>query len=94
MRFPSIREVAKALQGISANVEADEEEGCDVRLCVWEDGQWCMRAGDVQYDQSHSTYCGASCVPGVVNGKVQRFDSYAVARDLLDQCKEQKACGE
>lgn len=90
MRFPSITEVAALLRDINANVEADED-GCDVRLCVWSDGQWCVRSGDVQYDQSHSDYCGASSVPGVVNGRVQRFGSRAVAKDLIEQCAEQEA---
>ena len=91
VRFPSIRAVAKELQNINRNVECTAEDGCDVRLCVWADGQWCVRSGDVSYDQSHSDYCGASNVPGVVDGKVQTLDSYAVARDLLGQCKDQHA---
>jgi len=86
MRFPSIKNVAAALRDINANVEGE----CDVRLCVWDDGQWCVRWGDVQYDQSHSTYCGASSVPGVVLGTAQRFRSVDTAKDLLDQCKEQQ----
>ena len=86
MRFPSIKAVAGALRDVNRNVEGD----CDVRLCIWEDGQWCLRWGDAQYDQSHAPMCGASCVPGVVNGRVQRFDAVAVARDLLEQCREQE----
>ena len=88
MKFPSIKDVAQGLRAINANVECDNEEGCDVRLCVWDDGEWCLRWGLVDYDQSHSPMCGASSVPGVVGGKVQRFDATAVAKNLLDQCKE------
>jgi hypothetical protein len=84
MRFPSIRTVAAVLRDINANVENE----CDVRLCVWFDGKWCIRSGDVQYDQSHSDYCGSSCVPGVVGGRVTRFKSEDIARDLLQQCKD------
>lgn len=101
MRFPSIKDVAAGLRDINANVEAyahfnrvteyTEYDGVDVRLCVWADGQWCMRSGLVDYDQSHSDYCGASSVPGVINGRTVRFNSREVARDLIDQCKEQWA---
>lgn len=87
MRFPSIKDVASELRGINENVEGE----CDVRLCVWSDGQWCMRSGLVDYDSSHSDYCGAASVPGVVKGKVQRFSSVEVARTLLEQCREQYA---
>ncbi len=87
MRFPSIKDVAAALRDINANVE-DE---CDVRLCVWDDGQWCVRWGLVDYDQSHSNYCGASCVPGVINGRTTRFQSRIIAKDLLEQCRDQYA---
>lgn len=87
MRFPSIKAVAHELRDINRNVEGE----CDVRLCIWSDGEWCVRSGLVDYDQSHSDYCGASGVPGIIGGKVQRFDSYSIARDLLDQCREQEA---
>lgn len=46
-----------------------------------------VRWGDVQYDQSHAPLCGASSVPG---GN-RRFRSEDVARDLLEQCREQAA---
>jgi hypothetical protein len=87
VRFPSIADVAQNLRDINANVEGE----CDVRLCVWTDGTWCVRWGDVQFDPSSAPYCGASGVPGVVGGKVQRFDARAIARDLLDQCAEMRA---
>lgn len=91
-KWPSIHDVAYALRGINANVECSEEEGCDVRLQVWDDGEWAVRWGSSDYDQDHRGFWGASSVPGVVNGKVQRFDSRAVARDLIEQAKEQEAC--
>lgn len=88
MKFPSLSDVAKDLRFINCNVENE----CDVRLCVWSDGDWSIRSGDASYDQSHSDFCGASCIPGVVNGVVQRFNSFDVARDLIEQCREQHAC--
>lgn len=83
MRFPSIKSVSDHLRAINANVE----EECDVRLCVWEDGEWCVRWGLSDYDQSHSPYCGASAVPG----NERRFRSKDVAKDLIEQVKEQRA---
>jgi hypothetical protein len=84
MRFPSIVNVARALRGISDNVEGD----CDVRLQVYEDGEWAVRWGASDYDQDHRGFWGASSVPGIVNGKSVRFSARAVARDLLEQAKE------
>lgn len=84
MRFPSIKTIRKELIHINRNVEGE----CDVRLCIWSNGEWCVRSGDVQYDQSFADYCGASCVPGVVNGVPKRFNAEELAKDLLDQCRE------
>jgi hypothetical protein len=88
MRFPSIESVAKELQNISANVEGE----CDVRLQVYEDGQWAVRWGASDYDTDHNGFWGASSVPGVVAGVVKRFNSRDVARDLIEQAREQYAC--
>lgn len=87
MRFPSIRDVASSLQDINANVDGE----CDVRLQVYEDGEWIVRYGLSDYDQDHRGYWGASSVPGVIAGKVTRFKSYDIARDLLEQARDQKA---
>lgn len=88
MRLPSIRDVAADLRAINANVEASDEDGVDVRLCIWPDtGRWCIRSGDVSYDLSHAPLCGSSIIPGVLKGEVQRFDARAVARDLISQCR-------
>lgn len=85
-KFPSIESVATELRGINANVEGE----CDVRLQVWPDGEWAVRWGPSDYDQDHRGYWGASSVPGVNRkGQVSRFDSRAVARDLIEQAKEQ-----
>jgi len=95
MKFPSIRDVARELSDINANVESDDDIwsncGCDVRLQVYPDGQWCVRVGLADYDQDHRGYWGADRVPGVFQGKVQRFNSTEVARDLIAQCREMEA---
>jgi hypothetical protein len=96
LRFPSIDAVARALRDVSANVECDppvdgEPSGCDVRLQVYPEGVWWIRYGLSDYDQDHRGYWGASSVPGVVNGVVQRFRSREVARDLIEQARESYA---
>ncbi len=87
MRFPTIKMIASELRGINRNVEGE----CDVRLCVWDDGAWIVRHGLVDYDPSHSPMCGASSVPGCggPHCRPQRFDSTALARELLEQVKDQ-----
>lgn len=85
LKFPSIADVARELRGINANVEGD----CDVRLQVWDDGQWRVHYGDSSYDQDHRGFWGSSSVPGVnAKGQVQRFDARAVAKDLIEQARE------
>src|SRR5690606_813072 len=37
-------------------------ETCDVRLQVYEDGDWAIRFGDSSYDQDHRGFWGASIV--------------------------------
>jgi len=89
--FPSIRAVASELRRINAYDAGAREDGdtlIDVRLQVYVDGAWAVRWGLSDYDQDHSGFWGASCVPG----DSRRFDSEAVARDLLDQAKDQQAC--
>ena len=86
VRFPSIQAVARELRELNANVEGE----CDVRLQVYENGQWCIRSGLSDYDQDHRGYWGASCIPGVVAGKIQLFRSTDVARELISQAKDQE----
>jgi len=86
LRFPSIAAVAAELRAINANVEGE----CDVRLQVWDDGQWCIRFGLSDYDPDHRGYWGASAVPGVGGKDMQprRFNSRAVAQELIEQARE------
>jgi hypothetical protein len=83
MKFPSIASVAAELRAINANVEGY----CDVRLQVYDDGQWAVRYGDSQYDTDHRGWWGYSSVPG--DGR--RFNSTDMARDLVNQCREHNA---
>ena len=83
MRFPKISEVAYDLRAVND----DCEDECDVRLQVYPDGNWSLHFGDASYDQDHRGYWGASSVPG--GGR--RFNSTEMARDLIDQAREQRA---
>jgi len=88
MRFPSIAAIAAELRAVNANVEGE----CDVRLQVWPDGQWRVRYGDSSYDQDHRGYWGSSSIPGANRkGRVSRFNSVDVARDLIDQARDMHA---
>ncbi len=91
MRFPKINDVASELRDINKNdlEPEDADEGIDVRLQVYADGQWAVRWGSSDYDQDHSGFWGASSVPG----NNQRFDSKEIARDLIDQAKDAFAEG-
>jgi hypothetical protein len=91
MRFPSINDVSAELR--DANKETlqpeDADEGIDVRLRVYPDSSWVVLAGSPDYDQDHHGYVGSAMVPG----NNRRFDSKAVARDLIEQAREHKATG-
>ena len=95
MRFPKIDEVAAALRNVNKMQLPDDADddgeggGIDVRLQVYPDGDWAVRWGSSDYDQDHRGYWGASSVPG----DNRRFDSKALARDLIEQAKEQRATG-
>lgn len=90
MKFPSIAHIAACLRDLNANVEGE----CDVRLQVYADGVWAIHYGDSSYDLDHRGFWGASCVPGVVNGRVTRFRSRDIAKDLLEQAKDAYAQSE
>lgn len=87
MKFPTISDVAEHLRDINQNKIRAEDGEIDVRLCVDTDETWTVRWGLVDFDPEHSAYCGASSVPG--SGK--RFNSRIVAKDLIEQCKDQRA---
>ena len=88
--FPTIEHVSFDLRwvnGLPSNGDVD------VRLQVFEPDHlsdlysWRINYGDASYDQDARGFCGAASVPG--NGK--RFKSREVAKDLIEQVKEQIA---
>jgi hypothetical protein len=104
MKWPTIKDVASELRAINANFEvgvqcsgcgfdhnADHDTYIDIRLQVYPDGAWAIRTGDSSYDTDHHGYWGVGSLPGVYRGRVRRFNSRDLARDLLEQCKDQAA---
>jgi hypothetical protein len=89
MRWPNISQVASDLREINSTVLEFEDsgEGIDVRLQVYEDGAWAVHFGDGSYDTDHRGYWGASSVPG----NSERFSATAVAKELIDQAKDDYA---
>jgi hypothetical protein len=81
--WPRLADIAKELNAINRMVDNE----CDVRLQVYEDQQWAIRWGASDYDLDHRGYWGASSVPG----KGSAFQDFAIARDLLEQAREQWA---
>lgn len=80
MKVPSIKVVRKALVSVNRTVDSE----CDVRLQVYEDGEWALRWGACSYDQDHSGYWGCGSVPG----SNKRFNATSLAKNLLQQCQE------
>jgi hypothetical protein len=84
MKFPSIKSVAAELRKINKFVDDD----CEVRLQVYDNDkcvEWAVRWGLPDYDQDHRGYWGYDYVPG--NGR--RFSSERLAKELIQQVKEQ-----
>lgn len=57
--FPTIEKIVAVLSRVQSSLDAGEEP-CDVRLQVYEDGEWAIRIGDPSYDQDHHGFWGAS----------------------------------
>ena len=97
VKFPSIKSVAHDLRIIAKeatgyDIEAespDETPSVDVRLQVYPDGTWAIRSGLSDYDLDHHGFWGCASVPA--DGS--RFDSRALAVDLLNQAKDDHAQG-
>jgi hypothetical protein len=91
MRFPTIDEVAAELRSINEQTleDDDDDDGIDVRLQVYPDGDWAVRSGSSDYDQDHRGHWGAASVPG----NDRRFSAKDVARGLIEQAREHKATG-
>lgn len=100
VRFPSIRDVARALRDLNGRAahersialasgdEPNEEFGIlDVRLQVTDD-DWTIWDGDPSYDTDHRGFWGSTSLDG------RRFNSRDVARDLINEAREAHAMAE
>lgn len=83
MRFPSITAVVKQLEAIQSHWPNE----IDVRLQVYENGEWMVREGDPSFDLDHHGYWGASSV-GPEDSPDTILD---IAACLLDQVEDQEA---
>lgn len=81
LSFPHVDEVTRAL----ANVRKVIDGECDVRLQVYEDGDWAIRYGLSDYDQDHQGYWGASSIDADTSDEALRY----TAIDLIDEAEEQ-----
>jgi hypothetical protein len=88
-KFPSIKAVAEEIAYANKQVNSADvgEDQCDIRLQVYENGNWVLRIGDASYDQDHKGYWGNSCIPGYPH----RVNSREIAKDLIEQCREHRA---
>jgi hypothetical protein len=95
MKFPSIRDVAGILRDTHADLVAATDSGdelgedgqVDVRLQVYPDGAWQVHTGDASYDTDHRGFWGSTSIPTTR----ERWSSYDVARDLIEQCRDDHA---
>lgn len=88
MRLPSATAVTTCLRNIRALIRShDDVPTCDVRLQVYQDGDWSVRWGDSQYDLDHRGYWGCSSIsPGDADS-----DLVEVAQYLLRQVEDDMA---
>ncbi len=85
-KLPSVNEVAIALQVVSKSVGGVE---IDVRLQVYRDGRWGIRAGDAGFDLDHHGFFGATELPAA--DPLSKGEAIAIAEDLIEQIKIQTA---
>lgn len=95
-KFPSVASVRSTLfskwQYLRRNFSRSEFEkkgedfaGQDVRLQVWENGNWAIHVCSSDYDQDHRGFWGASCLC------YDRQNLAELARDLIEQAKDDHA---
>jgi hypothetical protein len=77
---PTVGELSRNLQDINRNVEGPTT----VTLITWPDGKWNLYANDERGRARRSDgSASVGTVPGVVRGKVMKFDAKETARDLI-----------
>jgi len=89
VRFPSIASVVSELREVRDGLGRGDDQEVDVRLQVYDESGWgwAIRVGSSDYDLDHRGYWGASSLSRQDKIKTLR----EIARDLIDQAKEQEA---
>lgn len=87
LKLPTADGVAEILKGERNWIVKHGQEEIDVRLQVYEDGKWAIRAGCSDYDQDHRGYWGASSVFGTDTDEAL----LSTAEELLDQAADHAA---
>lgn len=78
-KMPAISEVATVLKGLKRNY-CESGEWMDVRLQVYEDGDWAVRYGDSSYDLDHRGQWGCSSIN-------LKSNCVEVAKELINSCE-------
>ena len=90
MRFPSIKDVATDLTLQKYYItdahreHPDDTPGIDVRLQVYDNGEWAIRTGDSQYDTDHNGYWGSGFLTRATNCR-------ELAREMIEEAKDHAA---
>jgi hypothetical protein len=69
------------------DIQGQIDDTCEVRLQVYESGEWAVRWGSADYDQDHLGYWGASFLSPTDTAS----EITALAQDLIDQVSDQQA---
>lgn len=89
--FPKEEEVVDWLLDYAANFA---EGDVDVRLQVYESGEWALRFGDPQYDQDHRGFWGSGVLAGDEDGEgYLGWEISQLAADLIDQAADDACMG-
>lgn len=89
----NVNAVARELRLNARGLRSDGSDGIDVRLQVLPNGEWLLHLGDASYDTDHSGVWGADTLPTSRTGRVQRFNSRAMAKSLINQCVDMAVDG-
>jgi hypothetical protein len=88
-RGPKRREVAEALRDLDWSFPDETTEDIAIRLQVFRDGDWCLHQGEAGFDTDHRGVWGASEVRCRKDGRLGINAAGELARDLLEQARDQ-----
>lgn len=83
--FPTVNDVLRELHHLQKRLSMPAfptgEETCEIRLQVYENGNWAIRSGDSSYDLDHRGFWGASSISPSDNAESLK----ETAENLLEQ---------